>query len=130
MHSSSSILSNKKGSEAYHNFINSLSSSVTKTEYSKWFGYYIQYLNKQRDDEDYDMLLQESPKLIQSRIIDTRQHQLLLMTRSCRTSHTTWHFLYELHCSCCGSRLAFAFQLQNLHLMQSPPILALPCFPD
>ena len=70
MHSSSSILSNKKGSEAYHNFINSLSSSVTKTEYSKWFGYYIQYLNKQRDDEDYDMLLQESPKLIQSRIID------------------------------------------------------------
>jgi uncharacterized protein YqgQ len=78
MHSSSSILSNKKGSEAYHNFINSLSSSVTKTEYSKWFGYYIQYLNKQRDDEDYDMLLQESPKLIQSRIIDTRQHQLLL----------------------------------------------------
>lgn len=54
--------------ELYRNFIHSLRSSATKTDYTRALKYFMDFLKL--DHNDYSSLLPSDPKLIQSNIID------------------------------------------------------------
>ncbi len=54
--------------ELYRRFISSLPSEVTKEFYHRWLHYFMDWL--QIDREEYDILLDYNPRMLQSKIID------------------------------------------------------------